>query len=124
MTQLTENKPRRRALIATLLHFCLIDRGFQLEIDLTNSESACSLFLIVAESRFSHSADARLSFRKRSPLFAALPQLEQLVGGGGSVAGVVVEVNVCGHRSQSLNLSLDDPAARNRQLPIIHNGRH
>jgi len=78
MTQLIENKPPRRALIATLLHFddptrvvvlsnqreskdlfwlrrCghrlafLIDRGYRLEINLTNSESARSIFLIVAE---------------------------------------------------------------------------
>jgi hypothetical protein len=35
MTQLIENKPRRRALIATLLHFSKIDRGGRLEIDLT-----------------------------------------------------------------------------------------
>src|SRR5271156_1818154 len=82
MTQLIENTPRRHALIATLSHFddptrvvvlsdqreskdlfwlrrrahrltFLIDRGYRLEIDLTNSESARSTFLIVAESRFS-----------------------------------------------------------------------
>jgi len=35
MTQLIENKPRRPALIATLLHFSKIDRGYRLEIDLT-----------------------------------------------------------------------------------------
>src|SRR4029077_14576045 len=90
MAQLVENKPPRRALIATLLHFddptrvvvlsdqreskdlfwlhrrahsltFLIDRACQLEIDVTNLESARSIFLIVAESRF--------------PLFAALTQL-------------------------------------------------
>jgi hypothetical protein len=35
MTQLIENKPPRRALIATLLHFSKIDRGGRLEIDVT-----------------------------------------------------------------------------------------
>jgi hypothetical protein len=35
MTQLIENKPPRRALIATLSHFSKIDRGCRLEIDLT-----------------------------------------------------------------------------------------
>jgi hypothetical protein len=35
MTQLIENKPQRRALIATLLHFSKIDRGDRLEIDVT-----------------------------------------------------------------------------------------
>jgi hypothetical protein len=35
MTQLIKNKPRRRALIATLLHFSKIDRGIRLEIDVT-----------------------------------------------------------------------------------------
>ena len=87
MAQLIENKPRPRALIATLLHFddptrvvvlsdqreskdlfwfrrahrltFLIDRGYQLEVDLTNSESACLRFLIVAESRFSNFANTR-----------------------------------------------------------------
>jgi hypothetical protein len=38
MTQLIENKPPRCALIATLLHFSKIDRGYRLEIGLTPFE--------------------------------------------------------------------------------------
>jgi hypothetical protein len=85
MTQLIENTPRRHALIATLSHFddptrvvvlsdqreskdlfwlrhrahrrtFLIDRGGQLEIDVTPAPSAKTPFLIVAESAFRNSA--------------------------------------------------------------------
>src|ERR1700730_18081748 len=62
MTQLIENRPPRRALIATLLHFSpsegfalitplLIDRGYQLEIDVTPAGSSQIQFLIVAERK-------------------------------------------------------------------------
>src|ERR1700722_2866940 len=45
----------------------LIDRGYQLEIDVTNLESARSIFLIVAELRFSlFAALTKLSAQQRS----------------------------------------------------------